>query len=219
LTRRHSGRVDRPWALAPLDLTVRTGQSVAILGRNGSGKSTLLGLCAGTLAPTVGRVERHVDPTLLFQVGTSFDDELSGAENARLELLLRGLGGRELRRRLEEAREFSGIEAAWEEPLRTYSAGMRARLALAAALADPGPLLLIDEILAVGDVAFVAKCIDHFKVLRAAGVSLIFVSHDAALAQSLADEALVLDHGRHVAMGPIEAGLAAYSALAGVSLG
>lgn len=209
-------RNDRRWALEPLDLEIVSGQSVALMGRNGSGKSTLLGIAAGTIAPTVGRVDRHVDPTLLFQVGTAFDDELSGAENARLELLLRGVGGRALKLRLAEAREFSEIEDAWEEPLRTYSSGMRARTALAAALADPGPLLLVDEILSVGDVGFVAKCIDHFRRLRAAGTSLVFVSHDAYLANTLADEAIVLDHGRTIATGPLADGLAAYAAVTGL---
>jgi lipopolysaccharide transport system ATP-binding protein len=207
----------RPWALQPLDLEVRTGQCVAILGRNGSGKSTLLGIAAGTIAPSVGKVERHVDPTLLFQVGTSFDEELSGAENARLELLLRGLDGDSLKRRLAEAREFSEIEDAWDEPLRTYSAGMRARLALSAALADPGSLLLVDEILAVGDVGFVTKCIEHFRGLRDAGTSIVFVSHDALLVEVLADDAIVLDHGRTLAHGTVEEGLAAYSEVMGVA--
>jgi ABC-type polysaccharide/polyol phosphate transport system ATPase subunit len=178
----------------------------------------LLGIAAGTIAPTVGRVERRIDPTLLFQVGTAFDEELSGAENARLELLLRGLSGHILQRRLAEAREFSGVDNAWEEPLRTYSAGMRARVALAAALADPGPLLLVDEILAVGDVEFVAKCIEHFKTLRSAGTSLVFVSHDYHLADTLADDAIVLDHGRTLARGSISEGLAAYSAVTGLPL-
>lgn len=208
---------DRPWALAPLDLEVTSGESVAILGRNGSGKSTLLGIAAGTIAPTVGRVDRQVDPTLLFQVGTSFDDELSGAENARLELLLRGLSGRALQLRLGEAREFSGIEDAWDEPLRTYSAGMRARVALAAALADPGPLLLVDEILAVGDAAFVETCLDHFRTLRRSGTSLVFVTHAVSLAVSLADESIVLDHGEAVTRGSIADGLAAYAGLIGVA--
>lgn len=211
-----SGRNSRPWALAPLDLEVSSGQSVAILGRNGSGKSTLLGISAGTISPTVGRVDRRVDPTLLFQVGTSFDEELSGAENARLELLLGGLKGRSLQLRIAEAREFSEIEEAWEEPLRTYSSGMRARVALAAALAAPGPLLLVDEILAVGDVAFVAKCIDRFRMLRAAGSSLLFVSHDAHLAGTLADEAIVLDHGRTIARGSIADAMTAYAAVTGL---
>jgi lipopolysaccharide transport system ATP-binding protein len=206
---------DRPWALAPLDLEITSGESVAILGRNGSGKSTLLGIAAGTIAPTVGRVDRRVDPTLLFQVGTAFDEELSGAENARLELLLRGLTGRALRSCVAEAREFSGIEGAWEEPLRTYSTGMRMRVALAAALADPGPLLLVDEILAVGDAAFVATCIDHFRTLRQSGTSLVFVTHSVDLAASLADESIVLDHGRTVARGSITDGLAAYAAMTG----
>jgi ABC-type polysaccharide/polyol phosphate transport system ATPase subunit len=208
---------DRPWALAPLDLEVTSGESVAILGRNGSGKSTLLGIAAGTIAPTVGRVDRRVDPTLLFQVGTSFDDELSGAENARLELLLRGLSGRALKSCIAEARAFSGIEEAWEEPLRTYSAGMRARVALAAALADPGPLLLVDEILAVGDTAFVATCLDHFRTLRRSGTSLLFVTHDVRLAESLADEAIVLDRGQAVASGSITNGLTTYAAMIGGS--
>jgi ABC-type polysaccharide/polyol phosphate transport system ATPase subunit len=205
----------RPWALAPLDLEVTSGESVAILGRNGSGKSTLLGIAAGTIAPTVGRVHRRMDPTLLFQVGTAFDEELSGAENARLELLLRGLSGRSLRMRIAEAREFSGIEDAWEDPLRTYSTGMRMRVAMAAALADPGPLLLVDEILAVGDSAFIATCLDHFRTLRKSGTSLLFVTHTLSLAESLADESIVLDHGQAVARGSIADGLAAYSAILG----
>jgi ABC-type polysaccharide/polyol phosphate transport system ATPase subunit len=209
-------RSDRPWALARFDLEVTSGQSVAILGRNGSGKSTLLGIAAGTIAPTVGRVDRRVDPTLLFQVGTAFDEELSGAENARLELLLRGLSGHALKSCIAEAREFSGIEDAWEEPLRTYSAGMRARVALAAALADPGPLLLVDEILAVGDIAFIATCIDHFRKLRRSGTSLLFVTHMVNLAESLADESIILDHGEAVARGSIADGIAAYSAMMGL---
>lgn len=206
-------RSDRPWALAPLDLEVTSGQSVAILGRNGSGKSTLLGIAAGTIAPTVGRVDRRVDPTLLFQVGTAFDEELSGAENARLELLLRGLSGRALKSCVAAAREFSGIEDAWEEPLRTYSTGMRMRVAMAAALADPGPLLLVDEVLAVGDAAFVTTCIDHFRALRRSGTSLLFVTHSVDLAASLADESIILEHGQTVARGSIADGLATYSAM------
>jgi lipopolysaccharide transport system ATP-binding protein len=213
LRRQHT---PRPWALAPLELQVVSGESIAILGRNGSGKSTLLGIAAGTIAPTTGTVDRRVDPTLLFQVGTSFDEELSGAENARLELLLRGLSGRSLQLRLAEAREFSGIEDAWEEPLRTYSAGMRARVALAAALADPGPLLLVDEILAVGDAAFVATCLDHFRTLRRSGTSLLFVTHSMELAESLADESIVLDHGQNVASGSLATGLATYAAMMGL---
>lgn len=208
-------RPDRPWALAPMDLRVASGRSIAVLGRNGSGKSTLLGVIAGTIAPTVGRVVRRVDPTLLFQMGTAFDEELSGAENARLELLLRGITGSALRRRLEIAREFADIEGAWDEPLRTYSSGMRARIALAAALAAPGPLLLVDEILAVGDAPFVAKCIDTFRDLRSGGATILFVSHDGRLVRALADEALLLDHGRVITGGSTEDVLAAYAALTG----
>lgn len=206
-------RSDRPWALAPLDLRVQSGESLGILGRNGSGKSTLLGIIAGTIAPTVGTVVRAVDPTLLFQLGTAFDEELSGAENARLELLLRGLGKAALRRCLDAAREFAEIDDAWDEPLRTYSSGMRARLALAAALADPGPLMLVDEILAVGDAAFVAKCLDRFKELRSRGATILFVSHDPRLVMALADEAILLDHGRVATTGQVEDVLTAYGDL------
>jgi lipopolysaccharide transport system ATP-binding protein len=207
---------DRPWALHPLDLLIVPGQSVAILGPNGSGKSTLLGLAAGTIAPTVGSVEHPVDPTLLFQVGTSFDEELSGAENVRLELLVAGLSGARLRWATDVAREFADIDDAWEEPLRTYSAGMRSRIALAAALADPGPLLLVDEILAVGDAAFVAKCIAHFKALRARGASLLFVTHLIEQAEDLADDVVVLQHGETVYAGSIEGGLEAYRSTTGL---
>jgi len=203
----------RTWALQPLDLTVTRGSATAILGRNGSGKSTLLGLAAGTLSPTSGRVRRRVDPTLLFQVGTSFDEELSGAENVRLELLLRGLDGSRLERAIGAAGEFAGVGDAWDEPLRTYSAGMRARIALGAALADPTELLLIDEILAVGDVAFVEQCIEHFRRLRARGVAMLFVTHDMHLAGALGERAIVLDGGRLVTRGSIDEGLRAYDAL------
>ena len=206
----------RHWALAPLDLVVTRGKSIAILGRNGSGKSTLLGIAAGTITATSGRVERLTDPTLLFQIGTSFDEELSGAENARLELLMRGLSGRLLGDRLEVAREFSGIGDAWDEPYRIYSSGMRARVAMAAALADPGPLLLIDEILAVGDVAFVAACIEHFRSLRRKGTSLLFVTHDVNLATALGDEGIVLDGGLQVTSGPLDECLNVYRSMIGV---
>lgn len=211
------GRGNPRWALSPLDIQVAPGQSIAILGRNGSGKSTLLGLLGGTIAPTVGSVRRRVDPTLLFVAGTAFDEELSGAENARLELLLRGLQGRALKLRIDEARDFSDIEDAWDEPLRTYSSGMRARLAMAAALADHGPLLLVDEILAVGDVVFVSKCIERVRSMRRTGTAVVFVSHNATLAASLADEAIVLDHGRVVSKGALADGLAAYAGITGVA--
>jgi ABC-type polysaccharide/polyol phosphate transport system ATPase subunit len=170
----------------------------------------------GTVSPTDGLVNRRIDPTLLLVAGTEFDEELYGAENARLELLLRGLSGRSLQVKLEEAQEFSDIEDAWNEPLRTYSSGMRARLALAAALADHGPLLLVDEILAVGDGPFVNKCVDRFRELRSSGTALVFVSHSLGLARSLADEAIVLDHGHTLEMGSIEAGLDAYAKITGV---
>ena len=209
-------RNPRRWALSPLDLEVTRGKSIAILGRNGSGKSTLLGLAAGTISPTSGRVERLTDPTLLFQIGTSFDEELSGAENARLELLMRGLSGRTLRDRIQVAREFSDIDDAWDEPYRTYSSGMRVRLAMAAALADPGPLLLVDEILAVGDSEFVTKCLDHFRSLRRQGASLLFVTHSETLAESLGDEAIVLEAGSEVTRGSLDDCLAAYATMTGV---
>lgn len=203
----------RPWALQPIDLSVDAGTALALLGRNGSGKSTLLGLAAGTLSPTSGRVRRAVDPTLLFQVGTSFDEELSGAENVRLELLLRGLDGRRLERAIDAAGEFAAIGEAWDDPLRTYSAGMRARIALGAALADPTPLLLVDEILAVGDPAFVERCILHFRDLRSRGIALVFVTHDMHLAAALGERSIVLDAGRVVARGSIDDGLRAYEGL------
>ena len=148
-----------------------------------------------------------------FQVGTSFDWELSGAENVRLDLLLRGLDGRALERALDEAREIAGIGDAWEEPLRTYSAGMKARIAMGAALAEAGQLLLIDEILAVSDQSFVEECIARLKASTAKGVALVFVTHDISLASALGRESVVLDAGRVVTRGGIDEGLKAYEAL------
>jgi ABC-type polysaccharide/polyol phosphate transport system ATPase subunit len=203
----------RRWALQPLDLSVPEGVSLALLGRNGSGKSTLLGLAAGTVTPTAGVVRRAVDPTLLFQVGTSFDEELSGAENVRLDLLLRGLDGRGLEHAFDAAREIAGIEGAWDEPLRTYSAGMRARIAMGAALAEAGRLLLIDEILAVSDAAFVEECVARLWERTRAGSSLVFVTHDTHLAAMLGQESIVLDAGVVVARGSIDEGLKAYEGL------
>lgn len=207
------GPSTRPWALQPLDLSVEKGARLALLGRNGSGKSTLLGLAAGTVSPTAGVVRRAVDPTLLFQVGTSFDEELSGSENIRLDLLLRGLGGARLERAAAAAAEIAGIGEALEEPMRTYSAGMRARLAMGAALADPTDLLLIDEILAVSDAAFVEQCVELLRGLSERGVALVFVTHDAQLAATLGEQSLVLDAGAVVERGGIDEGLKAYDAL------
>ena len=196
-------RPDRFTALANITLSVRHGESVAILGRNGAGKSTLLNLISGVASPTTGtvRIEGHL--TALLELGTGFHPDLTGRENGFLNASLNGLSRIETTRRFGSIVAFSELEEFIDAPLRTYSSGMWLRLAFGIAVhADP-EIVLIDEILAVGDDRFQQKCFDRMKEYRSQGKTILCASHVHSIVASLCDRAIWLEQGRIVRDGAL----------------
>ena len=183
------------WALADISFEVRRGETVGIIGRNGSGKSTLLQLIAGTLTPTTGAVEVRGRVAALLELGSGFNPEFSGRENVFLNGAILGLPRSEIEARLPEIVGFSGLAEFIDRPVKTYSSGMLMRLAFSVAVNVEPDILIIDEALAVGDVAFQLKCIERLERLTTSGVTLLFVSHDTALVKTFCQRALYLERG------------------------
>jgi len=199
LLRRPNARVKA--ALGGIDLVVEAGATVGIVGRNGSGKTTLLRILAGALRPTAGRVETHGRVAALLDLGAGIDPAFTGRENALLLGVLAGATRRQMYAALGAVQAFSGLGAAFEQPVRTYSQGMTLRLAFAAAAhADPD-LLLIDEVLAVGDAFFQQRCLMRIRELQQKGCTVLVVTHDTGAVFGFCDEAIWLEHGRIVASG------------------
>jgi homopolymeric O-antigen transport system ATP-binding protein len=192
--RRHRGR-ERFVALRDIDLTVEAGQTLGIVGANGSGKSTLLKLVAGIYKPDSGtvRVRGRVAP--LIELGAGFHPELTGRENVVINGIILGLSQREVRKRLDAIVEFAGMGEFIDAPARTYSSGMYMRLGFAVAAHLDPDVLLMDEVLAIGDEAFARKCADRFAEFRRLGKTLLLVGHEAAIVERWCDEAVWLDHG------------------------
>jgi len=197
-------------ALSGIDLTIAGGETVAVIGPNGSGKSTLLKLVAGILRPTSGTVEVNGRLTALIELGAGFHPEISGRENAVINGMMLGLSRAEVQRRLPEIAAFSGIGDFIEEPVKTYSSGMYVRLGFAVAVAADPEVLVVDEILAVGDEAFAHRCLDRIARLQRAGTAILLVSHDLGLVEQLAHRALYLRRGEPVAEGTAGAVVARY---------
>jgi ABC-type polysaccharide/polyol phosphate transport system ATPase subunit len=196
LSHRHMWR-PRPvqWALRDVSFSVRRGEAVALVGANGSGKSTLLRLIAGVEQPTTGRLRVRGGVVGVLGLGVGFNDDLSGEQNLEVAAGLLGLSRAELSRLLPRIVEFSELGRALHRPLREYSSGMVARLGFALAMHVPADILLIDEVLAVGDEAFRSRCIDRVKQFRQSGGSLLFASHEPELVEQLADRQLELRNG------------------------
>lgn len=197
-------------ALDDIDLEVASGEAVALIGPNGSGKSTLLKLIGGILKPTAGTVEAEGRVTALIEVGAGFHPEISGRENVVINGMLLGLGRREIEERMQEIVDFADIGPFIDQPVKIYSSGMYVRLGFAVAVAADPDILLIDEVLAVGDEAFTRRCLDRLARMRHRGVTMVLVSHDLDLVTSFADRALYLDRGKIVAEGPADAVVARY---------
>ena len=193
--RRRQHARDRFVALKDIDLTVEAGQTLGIIGANGSGKSTLLKLVAGIYRPDSGtvRVRGRVAP--LIELGAGFHPELTGRENVVINGIILGLSQREVRRRLDAIVEFAGMQEFIDAPARTYSSGMYMRLAFAVAVHLDPDVLLIDEVLAIGDEAFTRKCADRFAEFRRVGKTMLLVGHEAGAVERWCDEAVWLDHG------------------------
>jgi ABC-2 type transport system ATP-binding protein len=186
------------WALRDVTLEVPEGQTVGLLGANGSGKSTLLGLVAGILPPTDGQIRVSGRVGSLLELGAGFNGELSGRENVYLNGSLLGMPRREVARRYDEIVAFAELGPFMDTRVKHYSSGMDVRLGFAVAVhADPD-VLLVDEVLAVGDDAYQRKCLDKVAELQARGRTILFVTHALDLVPRVCHRAVVLDHGRLV---------------------
>jgi len=211
VTRFFTGRREDPFfALKRVSFSVEQGESLAVIGSNGAGKSTLLGLVAGVSQPDEGTVAVHGQLAALLELGSGFHPDLTGRENVRLNAALLGLSRRETAEAFERIVDFSGIREFIDEPLRTYSTGMVMRLAFSVAINRDPQILLVDEILAVGDAAFQAKCIAKVHELRSSGKTLLCVSHSSMIRQ-LCDRAIWLDHGELILSGKVAEVLEAYA--------
>ncbi|MCU1257595.1 MAG: transporter related [Bryobacterales bacterium] len=191
------------YALRNVSFRVEKGESLAVIGRNGAGKSTLLGLVAGLSDPNEGRVTVNGRVAALLELGSGFHWDLTGVENLWLNAALLGLTRKRTEEIFDSIVEFSGISDFIFQPLRTYSTGMVMRLAFAIAVHVDPDILIIDEVLAVGDAAFYTKCLDKIMEFRHAGKTLLFVSHSGAMLTTLCDRALWLDQGQVMADGLI----------------
>lgn len=189
------------WALHHLDLRVRKGETIGIIGRNGSGKSTLLQMVCGTLEPTRGEVRTHGRIAALLELGAGFNPEFSGRDNVYMNAALLGLSDAQIAERFDSIAAFADIGEFMEQPVKTYSSGMYVRLAFAVIAHVDADILVVDEALAVGDAVFTQKCMRFLRNFMARG-TLLFVSHDTAAIKSLCDRAVWIDKGRVMQVGP-----------------
>ncbi len=202
---RHGGGSKDFWALEDINLDVQPGQVLGIVGRNGAGKSTLLKILARITKPTTGTAEIRGRIGSLLEVGTGFHPELTGRENVFLNGSILGMSRREIARRFDEIVAFAEVERFLDTPVKRYSSGMYVRLAFAVAAHLQTEILIVDEVLAVGDVEFQRKCVDKLReVSRGGGRTVLFVSHQLASVLSLCTRAVALQSGRVVADGSPE---------------
>ena len=189
------------WALREVTLTVEKGETLGIVGRNGSGKSTLLQLIAGTLTPTTGSVHTLGRISALLELGSGFNPEFTGRENARLNAAILGIDKADFHKNLPDILAFSELEEFIDKPVKTYSSGMYVRLAFAVAINMRPDVLIIDEALAVGDVRFQRKCFRELQKLKSEGVTILFVTHSTESVVNHCDRAVYLDAGTIRAIG------------------
>ena len=199
------------YALKDVSFHIADGENVAVVGRNGAGKSTLLSLVCGLAIPEKGTIEVNGRIAAMMELGSGFHYDLTGEENIYLNASLLGFTRARTNRLFESIVEFSGIGEFINEPLRTYSSGMVLRLAFSVALNLEPEILIIDEVLAVGDQAFQEKCFEKILEFRHSGKTLLCVSHSPAILLQLCDRALWLDHGELMMDGKTADVLQAYS--------
>jgi ABC-type polysaccharide/polyol phosphate transport system ATPase subunit len=208
---RKQGRKQPFYALKNVSFHVEPGESVALVGSNGAGKSTLLSLVAGLSIPDEGTVTVNGRVAALLELGAGFHPDLTGGENVKLYASLMGLTRKRTAEIFDEIVSFSGVRDFIGEPLRTYSSGMMVRLAFAVAIHCDPDILVIDEVLVVGDQAFQAKCFEKIYNLRRHGKTLLCVSHSVSMVSALCDRAIWLDHGELMMAGRTSEVLDAYS--------
>lgn len=184
------------WALKDVSFEIKKGETVGIVGRNGSGKSTLLQIICGTLTPTSGSVETRGRVAALLELGSGFNPEFTGRENVYMNAAVLGLSKEEIDQRFDEIIAFADIGDFIEQPVRTYSSGMSVRLAFSVAIHVDPDILIVDEALAVGDVAFQIKCLAKMEQIRLSGTTVLFVSHSLEQVKRFCDVAVWIDHGK-----------------------
>jgi lipopolysaccharide transport system ATP-binding protein len=198
------------WALKGVSFDLLRGEVLGIIGRNGAGKSTLLKLLSRITEPTHGRIEIHGRLGSLLEVGTGFHPELTGRENIYLNGTILGMKRHEINRKFDEIVAFSGIETFLDTPVKRYSSGMYVRLAFAVAAHLEPEILVVDEVLAVGDVEFQKKCLGKMSEVASEGRTVLFVSHSMAAIKTLCTQALLLHKGVMAGHGEVETTVAAY---------
>ena len=193
--------VEEFWALKDVSFEVKQGEVLGIIGRNGAGKSTLLKILSRITDPTEGRVVLRGRVASLLEVGTGFHPELTGRENIYLNGAILGMTQREIKRKFDEIVAFAEVEQFLDTPVKRYSSGMYVRLAFAVAAHLEPEILIVDEVLAVGDAAFQKKCLGKMRRCSATGQTVLFVSHNMGVMNSLARRAIWLDRGRIITDG------------------
>ena len=197
-TKPHKRRV-----LIDVSLAIQKGETIGIAGANGCGKTTLLSIIGGVLKPTSGRVTTRGRISMMLALGAGFANDLSGRENIILNGVLQGIPYREMLRRSEQIIEFSGIDPEFiDSPIFQYSSGMKARLGFGVAIMTDPDILLVDEVLAVGDTDFQAKCLETIREKQRKGMTIVLVSHSAPQIESFCDRLLYINAGRVELAGP-----------------
>lgn len=191
------------WAVKDVSFEIMKGETVGIIGRNGSGKSTLLQMICGTISPSVGSVTTAGRVAALLELGAGFNSEFTGRENVLLNAAILGIPQDTMQEQMDEVLAFSELGDFLDQPVKTYSSGMLARLGFSTAIHVSPEILIIDEALAVGDARFVAKCMRRIKEIQEAGTTLLFVSHDVGSVRTLCQRAIWLDKGQLVQDGDV----------------
>ncbi len=210
IMRRRTAVYDDFWALRDVAFDVPRGSTFGLIGSNGSGKSTLLKCLARIYSPDAGSITYNGKMAAMLEVGSGFHHELSGRENVFLNGSILGMSRKEIERKFDEIVDFSGVELFIDQPVKNYSSGMYVRLGFAIAINVDPEILVVDEVLAVGDAEFQAKCFDKFAEFRRLGKTVILVSHSMDSVRSMCDHAAWLSHGELKAVGEASATIAAY---------
>lgn len=189
-------------AIRDVSLEVPSGSTFGLIGHNGSGKSTLLRLMAGIHQPTSGQVTTRGRISALLELGSGFHPDLTGRENIYLNGAMLGIAKKEMRRNVDDIVEFAGLQEFIDQPVKVYSSGMYVRLGFAVSVHVEPEILLVDEVMAVGDEEFQRRCLEHMYRLRRDGVTIVFVSHGLSLVETMCENVAWLDHGRLVELGP-----------------
>lgn len=212
---RYRERVEEFWALRNINLAIQPGELFGIIGRNGSGKSTLLRIIAGIYFPSSGeiRMPKNTRVGAMIELGVGFHPELTGRENVFLGASIHGLCRKEIEALYPAIVEFSELADFMDTAVKNYSSGMQARLGFALAVNLNPDLLIVDEVLAVGDEEFQEKCMKQMQSFRAAGKTIVVVSHDPGLKKLICDRACVLDHGSMIFLGETAAAMDCYHEL------